>query len=67
MPVQDAPADDHVRQSYNFAPGYHGLVYLADGHGDGSTADKDDTSESVVPNDNADADATGSTRYKLQA
>jgi hypothetical protein len=56
-----------VRQSYNFAPGYHSLVYLADGHGDGSTADKDDTSESVVPNDNADADATGSTRYKLQA
>ncbi|KAJ4371105.1 hypothetical protein N0V83_004321 [Neocucurbitaria cava] len=31
MPVEDAPDDDDVRQSYNFAPGYHGLVYRADG------------------------------------
>jgi hypothetical protein len=31
MPVDDAPDDDSVRQSYNFAPGYHGLVYRADG------------------------------------
>ena len=28
MPVEEAPED--VRQSYNFAPGYHGLVYRAD-------------------------------------
>lgn len=32
MPVDEAPDDDNgVRQSYNFAPGYHGLVYRADG------------------------------------
>ena len=33
MPVDDAPDDhdDSVRQSYNFAPGYRGLVYRADG------------------------------------
>ncbi|KAL1794494.1 hypothetical protein ACET3X_007915 [Alternaria dauci] len=32
MPVEEAPDDDgNVRQSYNFAPGYHGLVYRADG------------------------------------
>lgn len=31
MPVDDAPDDNSVRQSYNFAPGYHGLVYRADG------------------------------------
>ena len=35
MPVDEAPDDDSaingVRQSYNFAPGYHGLVYRADG------------------------------------
>ncbi|KUI74354.1 hypothetical protein VM1G_09854 [Cytospora mali] len=33
MPVDDAPADDGdgaPRQSYNFAPGYHGIVYRAD-------------------------------------
>ncbi|KAK8168037.1 hypothetical protein BKA80DRAFT_288575 [Phyllosticta citrichinensis] len=30
MPCEDAPGDEEVRQSYNFAPGYHGLVYRAD-------------------------------------
>ncbi|KAF2830380.1 DUF159-domain-containing protein [Ophiobolus disseminans] len=35
MPVDETPADDAVRQSYNFAPGYHGLVYRADGPGHG--------------------------------
>jgi putative SOS response-associated peptidase YedK len=33
MPVYDAPDDDGdnaPRQSYNFAPGYHGIVYRAD-------------------------------------
>ncbi|KAI1763964.1 DUF159-domain-containing protein [Hypoxylon sp. FL1150] len=32
MPVDDAPddeGDDAPRQSYNFAPGYHGIVYRA--------------------------------------
>ena len=30
MPVEEAPDDDDVRQTYNFAPGNHGLVYRAD-------------------------------------
>ncbi|OCK77014.1 DUF159-domain-containing protein [Lepidopterella palustris CBS 459.81] len=30
MPSEEAPEDDDLRQSYNFAPGYHGLVYRAD-------------------------------------
>ena len=30
MPSQDTADDDDVRQSYNFAPGYYGLVYRAD-------------------------------------
>lgn len=30
MDVDDAPPDDGSRQSFNFAPGYHGLVYRAD-------------------------------------
>jgi len=29
MPSDEAPEDDDVRLSYNFAPGYHGLVYRA--------------------------------------
>lgn len=38
MPVADAPEDDDVRQTYNFAPGSHGLVYRADvpDHGAGN-------------------------------
>ncbi|KAF2276764.1 DUF159-domain-containing protein [Westerdykella ornata] len=32
MPVEEAPEDeDSVRETYNFAPGYHGLVYRAHG------------------------------------
>lgn len=30
MPSQDAPDDGSIRESYNFAPGYFGLVYRAD-------------------------------------
>lgn len=41
MPVSDAPDDENVRQSYNFAPGYHGLVYRADGRGHGSSRTED--------------------------
>ena len=39
MPVADAPDDDEVRQTYNFAPGYHGLVYRADVPGYGAGRD----------------------------
>lgn len=28
MPSQNAPEDDDVRQTHNFAPGYYGLVYV---------------------------------------
>ncbi|KAL9623889.1 MAG: hypothetical protein Q9160_001881 [Pyrenula sp. 1 TL-2023] len=30
LPVEDAPPDEEVRESFNFAPGYNGLVYRAD-------------------------------------
>lgn len=29
MPSQNAPDDDNVRQTHNFAPGYYGLVYVS--------------------------------------
>jgi len=30
LPVDEAPADDEVRETYNFPPGAYGLVYRAD-------------------------------------
>ncbi|KAI4908369.1 hypothetical protein J4E90_008994 [Alternaria incomplexa] len=52
MPVEEAPDDDsNVRQSYNFAPGYHGLVYRADGPETGGQEEG----------------ATEDTKYKLQS
>lgn len=30
MPVDEEPEDDEVRETYNFAPGYNGVVYRAD-------------------------------------
>ncbi|KAI4698699.1 hypothetical protein J4E81_005310 [Alternaria sp. BMP 2799] len=52
MPVEEAPDDDsNVRKSYNFAPGYHGLVYRADGPETGGQEEG----------------ATEDTKYKLQS
>jgi putative SOS response-associated peptidase YedK len=63
MPVEDAPGDDDVRQSYNFAPGYHGLVYRADGPEHGGQHDNQQEEVATVDKEGA----TGDTRYKLQA
>jgi SOS response associated peptidase (SRAP) len=54
MPVDEAPDDDAVRASYNFAPGYNGLVYRADVP-DYGVSDEDPT------------EAVEDTHYKLQA
>jgi hypothetical protein len=43
MPVDDAPADEGdgaPRQAYNFAPGYHGIVYRADVPDTGASRDR---------------------------
>ncbi|KAI8942792.1 hypothetical protein NX059_000835 [Plenodomus lindquistii] len=65
MPVEETPEDDAVRQSYNFAPGYHGLVYRADGadFGGGEHHDTKDASEADVKREGA----TENTKYKLQS
>lgn len=62
MPVEEAPHDDDVRQSYNFAPGYHGLVYRAEGRDHG--AQKEQGNENAEPLKEQDA---GDTKYKLQS
>jgi hypothetical protein len=58
MPVEETPNDDDVRQSYNFAPGYHGLVYRADGPEHGGEDQEVETRKEG---------ATGDTKYKLQS
>jgi hypothetical protein len=63
MPVEEAPNDDEARQSYNFCPGYHGLVYRADGPEHGGQHD-DKEEETIEANKEG---ATGETKYKLQA
>jgi putative SOS response-associated peptidase YedK len=82
MPADDAPDDDNdrIRQSYNFAPGYHGLIYRADTPDSGAGSqdennEKDDTAEpppkrakiSHATSHTVDGLATAETKYKLQA
>ena len=79
MPAAEAPEDDGFRQSYNFAPGYHGLVYRADGpdHGGNKAAakqDHGDNGEQGLQKDELETapavPAEGhvdDTKYKLQA
>lgn len=75
MPVADAPDDDDVRQTYNFAPGNHGLVYRADlpDFGAGARPQDDDPgpdadgSERQASTDRTQSDVPGVTRYKLQS
>lgn len=63
MPVEEAPNDDEARQSYNFCPGYHGLVYRADGP---EHSGQQDNKEEETEEANKEG-VTGETKYKLQA
>lgn len=72
MPVDEAPEDDEVRETYNFAPGYYGAVYRADApdHGLDEQSQNDD-GESTANSRDADQDGTTTatktkTKYKLQ-
>lgn len=70
MPVYDAPEDDDVRQTYNFAPGNHGLVYRADvpdyGAGDQRRAEVEDE-DAEDRNLGPQVEDPKETRYKLQS
>ena len=68
MPVEEAPDDDDVRQTYNFAPGSRGLVYRADvpdrgagGHREQNQEGAEDVEQSTQSN------PPGKPKYKLQA
>jgi putative SOS response-associated peptidase YedK len=76
MQVDEAPdddADDAPRQSYNFAPGYNGIVYRADvpyyGAGSRSYKKGEEHSEEGTSEaqDEAQEQEQGEVRYKLQS
>ncbi|KAL8704432.1 MAG: hypothetical protein Q9201_002390 [Fulgogasparrea decipioides] len=73
MPVDDAPEDDDVRQTYNFAPGYHGLVYRADVPDWGAGGRRHGGHEASHEHAQDEAEDTGEMedpkemKYKLQA
>ncbi len=73
MPVEEAPEDDDVRQSYNFAPGYHGLVYRADvpDYGAGERHHKHSDEGQDAEEAQEAPEVTGKerkeTRYKMQS
>lgn len=82
MPANSAPEDEQIRQTYNFAPGYHGLIFRADttdrdSHPSHPTAEMEDGEPSPKKVKLADgmmdvpAAADGrmakETQYKLQA
>jgi putative SOS response-associated peptidase YedK len=64
MEVDEAPDDDEVRETYNFAPGSFGAVYRADiphhGHQPGGEGSEEPTE---AQNDDGPKD----TKYKLQS
>ena len=72
MPVDEAPEDDDVRETYNFAPGYYGLVYRADLPDYGAGPRPHDRGEGQDGNDDIAekspaTEGSEETRYKLQA
>ena len=74
MSSQDGPDDDDVRQTYNFAPGYYGLVYRADSSSAGEGPAEQETTDHVqdAPNDGTQTKTAAQKpvirpQYKLQA
>ncbi|RMJ23279.1 DUF159 domain protein [Aspergillus sp. HF37] len=60
MQVDEAPDDDQVRETYNFAPGYYGAVYRAEAPEHGQPGESDAAEQHEQHGDS-------STRYKLQS
>lgn len=68
MPSEEAPDDEAVRQTYNFAPGYHGLIYRANTSDRGAGGENGYDQEGIDRGQlTVDGLATKETRYKLQA
>ncbi|KAF3406430.1 putative peptidase [Talaromyces pinophilus] len=69
MPVDEAPEDDEIRETYNFAPGYYGAVYRAGtpdhGH-DEQSQNGEGESTTEAHQDNTTTTTTEKTKYKIQ-
>ncbi|KAI9368630.1 hypothetical protein BJX61DRAFT_550281 [Aspergillus egyptiacus] len=65
LPVDEAPEDDEVRETYNFAPGNIGAIYRADIPSGAPDTDVQHDKESVS-NKQTDSPETISVHYKLQ-
>lgn len=67
MPSEEAPDDDQVRSTYNFAPGYNGIVYRPEIPDAGSrkSDEKAENTNNVPPSE--DVAASQGPKYKLQA
>lgn len=59
--------DDAPRQSYNFAPGYHGFVYRADVPDWGAGPRHHDNDENGIQYEAVEETSTKETKYKLQS
>ncbi|EED17866.1 DUF159 domain protein [Talaromyces stipitatus ATCC 10500] len=70
MQVDEAPEDDEIRETYNFAPGYYGAVYRADSpdHGfDDEPPPHDQDSENISSSPaEKDGEEEKTIKYKLQ-
>ncbi|KAF2839999.1 DUF159-domain-containing protein [Patellaria atrata CBS 101060] len=62
MRCESAPEDDDVRQSYNFAPGYNGLVYRADVPDHGAGPANDHSTQGVDPDHDHTPNASNITK-----
>lgn len=71
IPVDEAPEDDEVRETYNFAPGSYGLVYRLDAdettHQQHAPSSTDGQRQDDVSPDEVDAITNHSKQHKLQA
>jgi SOS response associated peptidase (SRAP) len=74
MPIYEAPDDDGdraPRQSYNFAPGYHGIVYRADtpdwGAGRQHKKGEGETGDEPAAENEGETAEPQEVRYKLQS
>ncbi|KAL4942986.1 hypothetical protein BDV06DRAFT_211418 [Aspergillus oleicola] len=73
MPVYEAPEDDEIRETYNFAPGNIGAIYRADIPSGNDNTEHQAANEEPEPTDPTDSNAPGSSgsatktpQYKLQ-
>ncbi|CRG87427.1 putative protein YMR114C [Talaromyces islandicus] len=69
MEVDEAPDDDELRQTYNFAPGYYGPVYRGEIDEDDPEQDGDNRQEppeATAESENTQDEKTKKPTYKLQ-